>query len=636
MAPMFKSLFGKAGPPPAGDEAAAKSLIAEGNALEDAGQLEQACGLYRQAIQAAPRLAAAHLNLGIALAAMGDAMGAKTAYEAALAIDPDHAFANYNFARLAHANDLQLAITLVRRALQAKPDFVEAHVLLAAMLEEAGRLDVALESLDAAIALQPAFLGARANRALLLSKMARDAEAMAQAEDVLREDPGNFAMLERLATLQLRQRLVADAMRTVRASIEHHPSHLEFRSRELFLLNFDDAVTPRELFERHRDFGLRVEAQHPQRFEFAPRPAREGRRLRIGFVSSDFYAHPVSIFAIPVLERRDRGRFEVFCYSTSRRTDQVTERVRKLADHWIDAAGLDDRAFADRIHADAIDVLVDLSGHSGTPRMAVFAQRPAPVQASWLGYLQTTGLTRMDYRLTDARSSPPELMAPLHTEQLLALEASQWCYRPLLRVEPVQTLPCDAAGFLTLGCFGQASKITPQMVRCWTAILAALPTARLVVADIGTGRARELFTGLLEQHGLDMARVGFLPRMDLERYYAAYNEVDIALDTYPYGGGTTTLDALWMNVPVATAIGPWPVSRSAASLLGELGLGEWVAPGIEEYAGLVVSRARDIDGLRNLRRGLRQRLQSSPLMDEPRFTAGLEAAFDRMWAERGV
>lgn len=643
---MFKSLFGKPALPPepapagaaiaAASEAAARDLIAQGNQLEDAGDLGAACDCYRKAVALAPGLVSAQLNLGIGLAATGDAAGAKAAYEAALAIEPAHAFVNYNFARLARPNDLQLALTLVRQALRTKPDFVEAHVLLAALLEEAGQLDAALISLDAAIVLQPGFLGARVNRALLLSKLARDEEGIAEAEHVLREDPSNGAMLERLATLQLRQRRMEAAMRTVRESIERHPGNFEFRSRELFLLNFDESQSPQALFDRHVEFGRRIEAAYPERFRFAPRTARALRRLRIGFVSSDFFAHPVSIFAIPVLERRDRERFEVFCYSTGRRADEVTARVRGLADHWIDASNLDDGQLARLIHGDAIDVLVDLAGHTGTPRMGVFAQRPAPVQVSWMGYLQTTGLSRMDYRLTDARSTPHETSAALHTERLVPLEGGQWCYRPFVDIEAATRPPFLDNGFITFGCFTQASKVTPHMCRRWANILRALPDAHLQVSDVSSAVHRAQLEQAFATLGIAPDRLRLLPRMELPGYFAAFHAVDIGLDTYPYGGGTTTIDALWMNVPVVTALGATPMSRSAASVLLELGLDEWVAPRIEDYETLAIRRAQDRDALERLRSGLRGMLRASALMDESGFTRKLEAAFDRMWAERGI
>lgn len=641
---MFKALFGKpaVASAPAGADAdtdagaAARAFIAEGNRLEDAGQVQEAVDRYRKAVDTAPGLVAAHLNLGIGLAALGDAAGAKAAYEAALAIEPGHAFANYNFARLAQENDRPLALTLVRRALETKADFPEAQVLLSAILEEMGDGEDALAALDAALALRPDFTGARVNRALILSRLSRDDEAIDEGRRALQDDPSNLVLLDRLVTLLARQRMPEEALATARAAITHHPDRLELRSRELFLRNYGEQEQLAALFADHREFGARLEAAHPARFTFAPRGPRTARRLRIGYVSSDFYGHPVAIFMLPVLERRDRKRFEVFCYSTGWRNDDVTAKVKALSDGWVDAAGLSNEELADRIHADGIDVLVDLAGHSGTQRLAVFAQRPAPVQVSWLGYLQTTGLSRMDYRLTDARSSPPETAASLHTEQLVPLQGGQWCYRPLVDVAPVAVAPFLDNGHVTFASFAQAPKISRDMCRRWSRILQALPASRLLVADLSSGRRRAFVEQAFQEFGADRSRIRFLPRLDIAQYFAAFNQVDIVLDTYPYGGGTTTLDALWMSVPVATAMGEAPMSRSAASLLLELGLDDWVAPRIEDYEAMVIARARDGDALSKLRVTLRQRLQASALMDEPGFTARMEAAFDRMWAERGV
>jgi len=336
----------------------------------------------------------------------------------------------------------------------------------------------------------------------------------------------------------------------------------------------------------------------------------------------------------PVLEHHDRAAFELFCYSSGSKADAYTEQVRRSVDHWIDARDLSDDALAERIHADGIDILVDLTGHTQKSRLGAIAQRPAPVQATWLGYLNTTGLTRMDWRITDRRSDPPELAQPLHTERLAFLPESQWCYRPFAVVPVADSAPVERSGHVTFGSFNNAPKITDQVARRWGQVLARTPGARLRVADVASERKRAAIRAAIEREGVAPERVEFVPRVQLQAYYASFGDVDIALDTHPYGGGTTTLDALWMGVPVVAARGATPVSRSAAGLLAALGLDDWIAASTDDYVDVAVRQAADVSRIAALRRSLRATLQASPLMDEKRFVRDLEALYGQMWDAR--
>ena len=639
---MFKNLLNRILPSGASGDgrpdalAHAQQLIADGNRSEDAGRLEAACDSYRQAVQAAPRLAAAHLNLGIALAAAGDLAGATRAYEAVLEIDPQHVFGNYNFATLAYMQGaLDRAEALVRAALHGKADFVEAHVLLSNVLDDVGNADAAARALQEALRLNPDHAGAHFNHALLLRRLGRADDAERAVNRAIELDPGNAAAQSLLSSILQEHGLLVDAIRPLRAAIALAPERFDLRSRELLFLNFDECVTPEELFQKHLEFGALLERAIPARFDGRHRGSLEpARRLRVGYVSGDFRVHPVALFMLPVLEHHDRNAFEIICYSCGRITDHITERIRTLCDRWVDAAEMSDAHLAEVIHADAIDILVDLSGHTGASRVPVFSEKPAPVQMTWLGYLNTTGLTRMDYRLCDVRTDPPESSTALHTEKLLALSNSQWCYRPFIEIEASYEPPFQRNGFVTFGSFNQASKISAAMCMRWARILGRLPGSRLLVADVSSSRKRAWIVELMEQAGIARNRVQFKPRVDLTGYYMLYHEVDMALDCYPYGGGTTTLDSLWMGVPVVSAMGPTPVSRSAGSILSCLGLDPWIADSIGEYERVALDRAADSETIASLRRSLRGRLASSVLMDEPGFVRDLEGSFRRVWAER--
>ncbi len=610
------------------DVAAADALIAEGNALEDAGQLAPAEARYRDAVARAPGHVRAHLNLGIALAAAGDEDGAIAAYERVLAIDPAHPFGNYNYARLALLRgDLPHARLLIEAAVRAKPDFPQALFMQSNVLDALGQPEAAIAAIMAALKLRDDDVGAWFNLGGLLHRQARADDAEVAIRRALALEPGHAEATALLARIQRDQGFAAQALATVQPIVERQPESWPDRSFELLMTLFADTLPADEIFRRHTRFGADLERTVPVRFHHPARPAP--RRLRIGYLSGDLLLHTVSFFLLPVLEHHDHEQVEVFCYSFGKTTDGITDRIRTLSDHWRDVLALDETQIADAIHADGIDVLVDLGGHTGVPRLGVFAQKPAPVQVAWIGYLGTTGLTRMDFRLCDARTDPIPLAQAHHTERLVHLPVSQWGYRPMM-VENIGGAPFERNGHVTFGSFNAALKLTDSVLQCWGQVLARLPDSRLLVADVSSERKRAAIRDTLAHHGVVGDRVAFLSRVALNKYFDLYNRVDIAFDTFPYGGGTTTLDALWMGVPVATAVGETSVSRSAASLLAEVGLDDWIAPSLDALADLVVARASDRGTLLRLRRELRPRLQASAVTDLPRFVRGLEAAYRSM------
>ncbi len=614
----------------------ADALVAQGNDREDAGELPQAEALYREAVAAAPGHARGHLNLGIVLASKGDADGATAAYERVLAIDPHHAFGLYNYARLAFMQgDNARALALVERALAARPDFAQALAVQSGVLDSMGKLQEAIVPLQASLALQPDNAGNWFNLALLLRRVGRRDEAEVAVGQVLQRDPDNLAGLEAAMRIQIEFDFADRALPPLRKLVQLAPMAWPHRSFELMLMNFAGGFSAQETFARHLDLGRDLERETPVRFDRWPERGDPQRRLRVGYLSCDLVLHAVSMFLAPVLEHHDPLKVETFCYDFgTHRKDQMTRRLRQAADHWRDVATLSDEAIADAIHADGIDVLVDLAGHSGLPRLGVVCQRPARVQASWLGYLNTTGLSTMDFRLCDARSDPPELAQPFHTERLFPLPDSQWCFRPVSQRPVDLESPFVRNGHLTFASFNNALKITPAMARAWARMLARTPGSRLLVCDTKSARKEAAILEEMAAQGVSAERVEFVPRLSLDAYADLVNGVDIALDTFPYGGGTTTFDALWRGVPVVAALGDLPTSRSAPSLLGYLGLDDWIAPSIDDYVDTAVARASDLDALQALRRELPARMRGSPLTDVPRFVANLEAAYRAMWLEK--
>jgi predicted O-linked N-acetylglucosamine transferase (SPINDLY family) len=508
---------------------------------------------------------------------------------------------------------------------------LQSHVL-----DALGRHEPAIAAIQAALRLQPDEPGGWFNLGAMLRLRGRPDEAEDALRRALAGDPDNVEALRLLAGALSDQGFADEALAALEAAAARQAPAWPDRSRELLLALYADRLSAQEIFRRHVRFGADLEQAHPARFEHGRTARDPARRLRIGYVSGDLLLHPVAFFLLPVIERHDRAQVEVFCYSFTRGEDKMTARLRELSDHWREVGAMTDEAVADAIHADGIDVLVDLAGHTGVPpRLAVFAQRPAPVQASWLGYLCTTGLTRIDHRLTDRLADPPEIAQPQHTERLHHLPASQWCYESLIHEPITPGAPFERRGHLTFGSFNAALKITEAMCRRWGELLALVPGSRLLVANIKSPRKREAILRGIAAAGVDAARVTFAARVPLDQYLALYNSVDIALDSFPYGGGTTTLDALYMGAPVAAAVGERSVSRSAASVLQALGLAHWIAPSIDGWVDMVVARAGEREALRALRTELRPRLLASPLADMPRFVRELEASYRAMWEAAG-
>jgi predicted O-linked N-acetylglucosamine transferase (SPINDLY family) len=613
-------------------EGAADRLIAQGERAETGGDLRAACACYREAVDAAPGYAKAHLNLGIGLEATDDADGAIAAYELALAIDPKNVYANYNLGKLLYTRGaLSRVEVLLRTALECKPVFPEAKVVLAGLYEEQGKLDAAAAALVAALEQKPDYAGALYNYGLILRKQGKLEAAANSLSRAIKIAPDMLPAYAALGPIQRGLARIEESVETFRAARKIAPERLDMLSEELLTLNYSEDVSNKVLFDIHRTYGAQIESAYLRRFETSSNTRDPERCLRIGYVSGDFYRHPVALFLIPVLELHDRSSCEIYCYSTGIIEDEVTRQIRGLTNAWRHATTMTDTELADEINKDGIDILVDLAGHSGTVRLGVFAQQPAPVQVAWLGYLNTTGMTRMQYRLCDGYSDPPELSDSLHTEILYRLPNSQWCYRSFISIDPSETPPFLKNGFITFGSFNHMAKLSKTVRRYWSEILRLLPSSRLIFVGIPEGHAREDLLRYLEDTGVSLERVQCVPYVTLYEYFQWFNAVDIALDTTPYSGGTSTCDALWMGVPVVTIPGSRSVSRSAASILSAIGLSEWIASTPEHYIRKAVEFAQQEAVITNLRKTLRHRMRESPLMDEPRFVRDIENAYRNMW-----
>ncbi len=574
------------------------------------------------------------MNLGIALQGRQAYQAAAAAHEAALRLDPALVSAHYNLA-LAHLclGDTQRAEREFRQALQLKPEFPEAWVGLAEALETAGRDTEALAALETAISQRAQYVGALFNAAVLLRRLGRLDEAEALLRHIPQEHPEFANAMTALAAVLRDQGRVEEAVAALRAASQSAPGARLTQSELLFTRGFSDQVSAEELFAEHCIVGSRLEAVTPLwRAEF-PNPPDPDRILNIGYLSGDFRLHSVAAFVEFLFMRHRRDRVKVYAYSSTPNHDAMTARIIAAADGWRELRDQEDARVARAILDDQIDVLVDLSGHTSGSRIAVLAGRAAPVQMTWLGYINTTGLTRVDYRITDAIADPPGMSEALHTERLLRMPHSQWCFRASEAARNVVAERDASLRAFTFGVLNQYAKVSGASIALWIEVLRAAPAARLRVVSVPLGSATERLARTLVDARIDRGRFDLIERVPYEQYLRQYALVDACLDTTPYSGGTTTCDALLLGVPVVTLAGNRPISRSSASLLTTVGSPELVAHSPEAFVAIACRLAAEGIWSNPARAGLRARMIASPLMDEEGFTYDLEALYRQVWRD---
>ncbi|MBI1942452.1 MAG: tetratricopeptide repeat protein [Betaproteobacteria bacterium] len=575
-----------------------------GCALQAVGRTEDAIASFRRALELDDSQAKTHNNLGCALEAAGNLAAAVDCYRGAIGRDPAMAQALYNLGNVyGQLGDTKQAIDYVSRALAIETRHADWRCNLGSLRYRELQLDEAIADFRAAIEIAPGYERAHADLGGALLVAGRVEEARAAWAKALELDPG-------LADVESRSLLA-----------------LHFREGEDAQLLLDRHVSWRD---RHARGLLRATAHRL-------RDTGPGRRLNIGYVSPDFARRPLAAFIEPVLAAHDRAAFQVFCYATGGQEDEVTRRLRGMCAHWRDISRFANEQAADQVRADGIDILVDLAGHAAGGRLLLFARRPAPVQATWLGYPDTTGLDAIDYRLTDPVADPRGESERFHAEKLLRLPASFLCYQPEPDCLEAGEVPQSRSGHVTFGSFNELAAMTPHMIALWAQILLAQPQARLVLGSYGLSAAsarRDMGAQLLA-HGIAEQRFDLhVPDFSPAGRLAAYREIDIALDVFPYAGMSATCEALWMGVPVVTLAGRTCASRTGASILSSIGLAELVATTPEQYAAIVLRLAGQLDERRALRAGMRERMRASPLLDAARFTRALEDAYREMGEKR--
>jgi protein O-GlcNAc transferase len=633
-----------------------------GNVLRELGCVEEACSCYREALQLNPAYAEAHYNLGVALKGAGRADAAEASYRVALQFKPALVEAHSNLGTLLMGSGrLDEAEVCYRAALQAQPDCAELHSNLGNALCAAGRPDeaaacysraleinpgniearynlsvVQLEqgylhyaaaNLRQVLALRPDYAEAHNNLGLALSGLGWPDEAEASCRKALELKPDFAEGYTNLGCVLKDSGRLDEALACDRQALALDPGNFKIHSNFLYLLSYLPDFCDRAILEEARKFA----AAH-----LPPAPAADARRrapkkrLRIGYVSPDFRNHCVSFFMLPLLSQHDRAQFEIYCYAHLPRPDAVSEQLKNHADVWRTTHLQSDAQLAATISADGIDILVDLTMHMANGRPLLFAQKPAPVQVAWLAYPGTTGIPAMDYRLTDPWLDPPGQGDDCYSEISVRLPDTFWCYDPMIAGLSPNALPMLTAGHVTFGCLNNFCKVSDDTLDRWGQVMRRVQNSRLILLS-PAGHHRSRVLDRLGRCGVSGQRIEFVefrPRAD---YLRTYQRIDICLDTLPYNGHTTSLDAFWMGVPVVTQAGRTVAGRGGWSQLNNLGLPELAAFDADTFTDTAAALASDPQRLSGLRQTLRARMEASPLMDAKRFARAMEAAYREMW-----
>ena len=624
----------------------------------------------RQALEKAitlqPQFPEAHNNLGLALKALKLNDAAIQAFNTALAQDPqftepynnlgqmeldagnhEKAFSWLNRSMQINPNEAQSlfcmgnllnavgrydeAASHLRRAIEIRPDFPEALNNLGNILLTLRRHDEGLQAFQRAIQSRPDYHEAYAN----LGNLQREAKFPDLAEEsmlqAIRLKPDFAAAHSNLGNAYFDQGKIDLALESYKKGIDLGQDERDFVPNYLFALNYSPSLSDAHIAAEHQKICQEKFSQLADNTPFT-NTRDPNKRLRIGYVSPDFWMHPVARFMLPIFQHHNRDNFEIVAYSSRYLKDGFTEECAKHIDLWREAHHLSDAALAKQIRDDNIDILVDLTMHSRDCRPGLFARKPAPLQVSYLAYVGTTGQSTMDYRLTDIHLDPPTGPESPFLEKPLRLSRCWWTFQPPVRttIADVAPPPCVKTGTITFGSLNNFVKVNEGIRALWAKVVASVPDARLLL-HIKESRARSGLLEFLASHGLPPERVTLIGYQDGPSYMATYGQIDIALDPSPFAGGTTTFDALWMGVPVITLAGDRMASRGGRSILTTLGRPEWVADSPEQYIAIAQNLAANPAQLATIRSRLRDEIKNSPLMDNAGFTLDMEKQYRAIW-----
>lgn len=593
------------------------------------GRLGEAVGNLHRAVEAAPDQGVLWNEYGVALAAAGRAQEAEDALRRALSLTPDIPQIHNNYGNVLRARgDYSGAVACYRAALDRNPDYLEARGNLGVVLQEAGDAAAAIECFETVLAARPDDGQTWTHLGTALASVGKLIEAEQAHRKAIALQPDSADPYNNLGIALKDLGRLDEARAAYQAALDRNPADAGVHSNLLMCLCYDPAADAAETIAMHRAWAERHAPERPAE----PFPAWDEGPLRIGYLSPDFRDHSVAFFVESLFANHDPGRVALHCYSDAARADAVTARLRAPVAYWRDVYTDDDEALYRRIRDDRIQVLVDLAGHTANNRLPVFARRAAPVQATWLGYGMTTGMTQMDYLLSDDWVDPPGEPDEWCTEEIVRIPSGFMCYAP-----PAESpLPArDDARPVTFGSFNNLSKMNDGVVALWARVLQAVPGSRLLLKSrqLGDPMVAEAMRAAFEREGIAADRLTFHGRTASRgAHFALYGAVDVALDTFPYNGATTTCEALWMGTPVVSLVGDRHVGRFGVTFLTRAGFPDWIAATPEAYVSVAARLATE----RPAPEAVRAAVAGSLLVDGARAARDLEDAFLAMWQRRAA
>jgi len=574
------------------------------------------------------------LQTALAHLQTGQFAQAEILYQTYLRVDPKNAEVFYNHGlALQRQGKLEPAIISYRHALELKPGLIAALQNMGEAFHVQGNLETAEKCYLQVLSLHPDHVEVLNNLGIVLKEQGRLDEAILHYQRSLQLAPGYFKAYNNLGNVYKEIGLLDQAVTAYQKALELNPDHVETLSNYLFVLSIHPKCSPSQYLENARHYTSIVSAQATPYLQW-PALSNKELPLRIGVVSGDLRTHPVGFFVESIIEHLNAGMIALVAYSTKPQEDALTARIKPYFAAWHSLVGMSDQTAAHKIHNDGIQILIDLAGHTAHNRLPIFAWKPAPVQISWLGYFASTGLAEMDYVLADP-VSVPQSQQQYFTETICYLPDTRLCFTAPTAPE-VAPLPALRNGYITFGCFQNLSKLDDAVLTVWARILQGLPNARLRLQShqLKANAIRKLMLERLQQHGITAERVILAEPGSRESYLSAHAEVDVILDTFPYPGGTTTCEALWMSVPTVTLAGETLLSRQGASILTCAGLSDWVAKDEQDYVDTAINKSNDLPALTALRGSLRHQAQASPLFNAPRFARNLELTLSSIWDKR--
>ena len=605
-----------------------------GVVFQQVDRLDESVEALKQALAIRPNYASAHNSLANSLNMQKRLDESVDSFQMAIQIDPNFFDAHNNLGLvLCDKGRYEESTASFRRAIELEPRSALSHSNLSIALKALGRLDEALKSCRIAHEIDPTSAEVCSNLGALCKDAGRYAESIITLRKAISLKPnyaeGHNNLAERLRGLGQDH----EALDNYSRAIELNPDYTQAFSNRQYCMSHMEDVSPAEQLASAADYGKVISSQVGARYSSWPVKSASDK-LVIGFVSGDFRSHPVGFAVEGLLAGIDRSQFELVAFTSDVREDALTARIKPLFSVWVEIFGQDDQSAAELIHRHGVDILIDLSGHTAGNRLPLFAYKAAPVQVSWLGYWSTTGVAEIDYKLGDNFLTPAD-QDEFFSEQIWRLPNSFLCFAPPAADLPVVPLPAIKTGQVTFGCFNQYSKVTDKVIAVWCDILSGVRGSRLVLkmSALSDDKVVESARARFAVHGISGDQLVLEGGAPYEEYLASYQDIDIALDPFPYPGGATTIESLWMAVPVLTKRGGLlPLSRQGASLMHNTGLSDWIAADDEDYIAKALAFAGDIDALSYLRAGLRQQVLASPLFDSKRFAGDFEIAMQGMWA----